>query len=219
MCHVRRPAANAPRSASWTRSIIRAINPLFCSAIRCSACIYALSSCALFFETAPRYWTEADNISVYLKNLIELGIIERGFSISESIKEKTNSNKGLYRITDNFFRFWYAFVFTNMSELEGVDVDGVYKYSVEPLLHEFAATPFEDVCREYVRELQKAGKLPFRYSEYFDATAKLSNYKDKAEFYYYLFSESGFDDKIVEESGRSNGSIVLCGLDDIVNFN
>ena len=36
--------------------------------------------------------------------------------------------------------------------------------------------------------------------------------------YIYLFSESGFDEKIVEESGRSNGSIVLCGLDDIVNF-
>lgn len=212
---------------------------------------------------------DTSKTSVYLKNLIELGIIEREFSISESIKEKANSNKGLYRITDNFFRFWYAFVFTNMSELEGGDVDGVYKYSVEPLLHEFAAMPFEDICREYVRELQKVGKLPFRYakigrwwgrttvrrgqdteladteidllaisrqsdqylvgeckfkgkpfrySEYLDAAAKLSNYKDKAEFYYYLFSESGFDEKIVEESGRSNGSIVLCGLDDIVSF-
>lgn len=212
---------------------------------------------------------DTSKTSVYLKNLIELGIIEREFSISESIKEKANSNKGLYRITDNFFRFWYAFVFTNMSELECGDVDGVYKYSVEPLLHEFAAMPFEDICREYVRELQKAGKLPFRYakmgrwwgrttvrrgqdteladteidllaiskqsdqylvgeckfkgkpfrySEYLDATAKLSNYKDKAEFFYYLFSESGFDEKIVEESGRSNGSIVLCGLDDIVSF-
>lgn len=75
---------------------------------------------------------DTSKTSVYLKNLIELGIIEREFSISESIKEKANSNKGLYRITDNFFRFWYAFVFTNMSELEGGDVDGVYKYSVEP---------------------------------------------------------------------------------------
>ena len=68
-----------------------------------------------------------------------------------------------------------------------------------------------------VGECKFKGK-PFRYSEYLDATAKLSNYKDKAEFYYYLFSESGFDEKIVEESGRSNGCIVLCGLDDIVSF-
>ena len=47
---------------------------------------------------------DTSKTSVYLKNLIELGIIEREFSISESIKEKANSNKGLYRITDNFFR-------------------------------------------------------------------------------------------------------------------
>lgn len=57
---------------------------------------------------------DTSKTSVYLKNLIEHGIIEREFSISESIKEKANSNKGLYRITDNFFRFWYAFVFTNV---------------------------------------------------------------------------------------------------------
>ena len=57
---------------------------------------------------------DTSKTSVYLKNLIEHGIIEREFSISESIKEKANSNKGLYRITDNFFRIWYAFVFTNV---------------------------------------------------------------------------------------------------------
>jgi AAA+ ATPase superfamily predicted ATPase len=68
---------------------------------------------------------DTSKTSVYLKNLIELGIVEREFSVSESTKEKANTNRGLYRITDNFFRFWYAFVFTNISELEGGDVDGV----------------------------------------------------------------------------------------------
>jgi AAA+ ATPase superfamily predicted ATPase len=61
---------------------------------------------------------DTSKTSVYLKNLTELGIIEREFSVSESIKEKANLNKGLYHITDNFFRFWYAFVFTNLSEKE-----------------------------------------------------------------------------------------------------
>ena len=213
---------------------------------------------------------DTSKTSVYLKNLIELGIVKREFSISESDKGKANTNKGLYCITDNFFRFWYAFVFTNISELEGGDVDGVYKYSVEPQLHEFAAMPFEAICREYVRELQKAGKLPFRYakmgrwwgkttvrrkenqtgladteidllavskqadkylvgeckfkgkpfrySEYLDTAAKLSNYKDRAEFYYYLFSESGFDERIVDEAAKSDGRVVLCGLDEIVSY-
>ena len=213
---------------------------------------------------------DTSKTSVYLKNLIELGIVEREFPVSASVKEKANTNKGLYRITDNFFRFWYAVVFTNISELEGGDVDGVYKYSIEPQLHEFAATPFEAICREYVRELQKAGELPFRYakmgrwwgkttvrckenqteladteidllavskqadkylvgeckfkdksfrySEYLDTVAKLSNYKDRAQFYYYLFSESGFDERIIEEAEKGDDMVVLCGLDEIVGY-
>lgn len=210
---------------------------------------------------------DTSKTSVYLKNLIELEIIEREFSVSDGIKEKANTNRGLYHLTDNFFRFWYAFVFTNYSELEGGDVDGVYEYAIAPQLHEFAASVFEDICQEYVREMQKANALPFRYSqmgrwwgkttvrrkeekreiqeteidilavskhakqylvgeckfknkpfrysEYLDTVAKLSDKKEKAEFYYYLFSESGFDDKISEEAASAE-NITLCDLSDIV---
>ena len=103
--------------------------------------------------------------AVYLKNLIELGIVEREFSVDISAKEKANSNRGLYRLTDNFFRFWYAFGFTNISQLEDGDVNGVYDFAVAPYLHEFASQAFEDVCRQFVKELQKKGELPFRYSQ------------------------------------------------------
>lgn len=210
---------------------------------------------------------DTSKTSVYLKNLIELGIVQREFSVSESVKEKANTNRGLYKLTDNFFRFWYAFVFTNYSELEAGDVDGVYKYSVEPSLHEFAAAVFEDICREYVRELQKADALPFRYSkigrwwgkttvrnkdsarqaeseidilatskdmskylvgeckfrnqpfrysEFLDTKAKLISQQERAEFYYYLFSESGFDEKIVE-TANLDSRIILRDLADIVS--
>ena len=46
-------------------------------------------------------------------------------SVDAKIKEKTNTNRGTYRLTDNFFRFWYAFGFTNFSQLEDGDVEGV----------------------------------------------------------------------------------------------
>lgn len=108
---------------------------------------------------------DASKTSVYLKNLIELGIVEREFSVDAKIKEHANSNRGTYRLTDNFFRFWYAFGFSNFSQLEDGDVEGVYQYVVEPALHEFAAFAFEDICREFVREMQKKNELPFRYSK------------------------------------------------------
>ncbi len=208
--------------------------------------------------------------SVYLKNLMELGIVEREFSVDAKIKEQANSGRGTYRLTDNFFRFWYAFGFANYSQLEDGDVDGVYEYVVKPALHEFASFAFEDVCREFVRMLQKKNELPFRYSkigrwmgkttvrdekasdglrtaeteidllcigkdakeylvgeckfkgvpfsysEYLDTLAKLTPLKEKSKFYYALFSESGFDQKILDCAAMNETQ--LYSLEDIVEI-
>lgn len=108
---------------------------------------------------------DTSKTSIYLKNLTELGIMKREFSVDAGTKEKGNANRGTYCLTDNFFRFWYTFGFANFSQLEDGDVDGVYEYLVAPALHEFAALPFEEVCREFVRELQKKNSLPFRYAK------------------------------------------------------
>ena len=208
--------------------------------------------------------------SVYLKNLMELGIVEREFSVDSKIKERANTGRGTYRLTDNFFRFWYAFGFANYSQLEDGDVDGVYEYVVKPALHEFASFAFEDVCREFVRMLQKKNELPFRYSkmgrwmgkttvrdekasdglrtaeteidllcigkdakeylvgeckfkgvpfsysEYLDTLAKLTPLKEKSKFYYALFSESGFDQKILDCAAMNETQ--LYSLEDIVEI-
>lgn len=212
---------------------------------------------------------DTSKTSVYLRNLIELGIIEREFSVDSKVKEKANTNRGTYRLTDNFFRFWYAFGFTNLSQLEDGDVEGVYQFSIAPALHRFASLTFEDVCKQFVKELQRRNELPFRYSkmgrwtgkttvrdkdsasglrvaeteidllcfdkdaknylvgeckfktvpfsygEYLDTLAKLSTEKDTASFYYMLFSESGFDSRIVEET-KEDKNIMLYELEHIV---
>lgn len=124
---------------------------------------------------------DTSKTSVYLKNLIELGIVEREFSVDAGVKEQANTNRGTYRLTDNFFRFWYTFGYTNFSQLEDGDVDGVYNYAVEPLLHEFASISFEDVCKEFVREMQKNNELPFRYSKMGKWTGKTTVRDDKAK--------------------------------------
>jgi AAA+ ATPase superfamily predicted ATPase len=105
---------------------------------------------------------EKTKINVYLKNLIELGIIEREFSVLASKKEQAASTRGIYRLTDNFFRFWYRFVFTNLSDLEAGDHEGVNRYAVEPQLNDFCSPVFEYICRDYLRLQNKKGALPFR---------------------------------------------------------
>ena len=213
---------------------------------------------------------DTSKTSVYLKNLMELGIVEREFSVDAKLKEQANSNRGTYRLTGNFFRFWYAFGFANFSQLEDGDVNGVYEFAVEPELHKFASFAFEDVCREFVREMQKKNELPFRYakmgrwagkttvrddsaasglriaeteidllcidkdakeylvgeckfkktpfsySEYLDTLAKLAPQKEHAQFHYALFSESGFDEKIIAEAEKNN--TLLYPLAYIVNY-
>lgn len=62
----------------------------------------------------------------------------------------------------------------------------------------------------------KFKKLPFRYSDYLDTKAKLTSLKENAKFHYVLFSESGFDEKIVNEA--RNGILSLYGLKEIVNY-
>jgi len=123
---------------------------------------------------------DTSKTSVYLKNLIELGIVEREFSVDVKAREKANANRGTYRLTDNFFRFWYAFGFTNYSQLEDGDVDGVYDYVIAPALDHFASYAFEDVCKEFVREMQKKNALPFRYSRMGKWTGKTTIYDKDA---------------------------------------
>lgn len=108
---------------------------------------------------------DTSKTSVYLRNLIELGIVEREFSVDADPKEQANTRRGTYRLTDSFFRFWYAFCFANLSQLEDGDVDGLYQYAIEPVLQEFASVAFEDVCAEFIRARQKANALPFRYAK------------------------------------------------------
>ncbi|MDR2670541.1 MAG: ATP-binding protein [Oscillospiraceae bacterium] len=104
-------------------------------------------------------------ISVYLKNLMELEIVTREFSVLSGTKEKAASSRGLYRLTDHFFRFWFHFVFPNLSELETGDADGIYRYVVQPQLDAFASLAFEDICRAYLRHKNRTNELPFRFTK------------------------------------------------------
>ena len=57
-------------------------------------------------------------VSTYLKNLMEVHIVEREFPVDAKPVEQSKAMRGLYQVSDSFFRFWYAFVGSNRSELE-----------------------------------------------------------------------------------------------------
>ena len=107
---------------------------------------------------------EKTKLSAYLRNLIDLGILSREFPVADGIKAQANIQRGLYQVTDNFFRFWYAFVFPNLSELESGDAEGIWHYVVKPELDRYASYVFEDVCRQYLRRQNRKNALPFHFT-------------------------------------------------------
>ncbi len=115
-------------------------------------------------DIASKTMLTAQKASTYIANLLQVGIVEREFPVGSGLVEHTKGMRGLYRISDNFFRFWYSFVFPNLSALESGDIDGVFQYDVSPQLNDFAATPFERICTDWMQEQNIRRQLPFRAS-------------------------------------------------------
>jgi len=108
---------------------------------------------------------DKSKISVYLKNLIDLQIVRREFSVLSDVKGQVVPTRGLYQINDNFFRFWFHFVCPNLSDLETGDADGIFTHAVQPQLSNYTSPVFEKVCLDFIREKNRSNELPFRVSK------------------------------------------------------
>ena len=100
-----------------------------------------------------------------MHHLLALNIMEREYPVTEGIKTKINPQAGIYKIKDNYFRFYFRFIFPYLSELEVGDVPGVYAKSVQPFLNEFVSFLFEEVCRQYLRKMNQTNSLPVHFSK------------------------------------------------------
>ena len=97
-------------------------------------------------------------ITPYLRNLIETGLVVREVPITE----KPNSKLGRYYVADNFLAFWFRFVYPNLSLMEeGIfdvnEIRGAYNHYLGPI--------FEKIARQFLIELNRAEKLPFKFTK------------------------------------------------------
>jgi hypothetical protein len=100
-----------------------------------------------------------DNIAPYLETLQQLHLVERMVPVTETQPHK--SRRGLYRLKDNFLRFWFRFVLPNHSQLERGAKEVVFDSAIAPDLDAFTSTVFEQACRQYFWRNGLNGKLPF----------------------------------------------------------
>ena len=101
-------------------------------------------------------------ISVYLKNLMELELIEKVFSCDTAGRE--HAQKGVYRICDHFLHFAFTYLYPNSSRLTVTPAETFYEGDIAPTFRRFMSAAFKDICREYVQREALEEKFPFEIS-------------------------------------------------------
>ena len=106
---------------------------------------------------------KSTSLTKYLKTLIDLDILEREVPVTEENPEK--SKKGLYKIKDNYLRFWFAFIYPNMSFIESGNSAIVLDKIRKSMVSGHTAFVYEDVCREQMWNLNANDAWPFHFSK------------------------------------------------------
>lgn len=94
----------------------------------------------------------------YLNTLIALGLIRK-----EAPAVADAGKKVRYLFADHMLRFWYRFVYPNLSGILFGQGEQIYEQEVQPHLKDYLLPVFETACAEYLERLAVAGQTPFPY--------------------------------------------------------
>ncbi len=83
------------------------------------------------------------DISPYLRNLMEVGMIKREVPITE----KAKSRLGRYYISDNFLKFWFRYIYPNVSAIE----EGIFDIDlIKRDYNRYLGGIFEHVAKQFL---------------------------------------------------------------------
>lgn len=171
-------------------------------------------------------------ISVYLKNLMELDLVEKVYSYeTEAIAD---TQKGIYRISNPYVRFYFRFLFPNMSLAQKISPEQFYEQKVADIFPSFVEEAYRKICRDALSEtavsvgewLGKSGNLDIVASDR-DGTVTVASccYAREMKYEDYewlmfcmkkagvknavkvLFSERGFSEELHREAAE--GRVLL----------
>ena len=95
-------------------------------------------------EIANEIGRDASSLSRYLQNLTQLAILEREHPVTDP------DGRGLYRLTDDFLRFWFRYVVPDRGTLEQGHTAPV-RATITETLPTHTSRTFETVCQQAVR--------------------------------------------------------------------
>ncbi len=99
-------------------------------------------------------------LSVYLKNLIRLELVEKVYSFGTNGIE--NTMKGCYRIVDPLLDFWFFFVYPNLSMLQLMSEEQFYDMYISADVRGYVNPYYSRICRQWMLQAGKQGRLPIQ---------------------------------------------------------
>ena len=118
-------------------------------------------------------------ISVYLKNLMELEIVEKVFSYDTAGRE--NTQKGIYRIKNRFVLFYFRYLYPHLSRLAWMTPQDFYEAYIVPDFRAFSEDAFRQACTEALEYKNANEELPFVYTRFGEWVGKVGNIDVVAE--------------------------------------
>ena len=95
-------------------------------------------------------------ISVYMKNLKQLGVVDKCKTVD--LKCQDRERKGMYEMTDALVHFWSHFILTNQTSLSLLSPEKFYEQMVEPYLDAYTEVYFERMCVRYLGLMEEYKK-------------------------------------------------------------
>ena len=74
------------------------------------------------------------------------------------------AKKGIYRFKDLYFAFWFRFVAPYFEEIESGFPEGALE-EFEGEFNHYLGFAFEEIAKQFLIELNRASKLPFRFTK------------------------------------------------------
>lgn len=108
---------------------------------------------------AARLEVPQSHLTRYLHTLAELDLISRIVPVTERTPKK--SKRGLYRLTDNYLRFWFRFVYPYRDSLERGHLEAAAEMLRRSFVSGHLAYVYEDLCRDYIWTLSSQQAWPF----------------------------------------------------------
>lgn len=109
-------------------------------------------------------------IAVYMKNLSKRGIVCKAEADDELCK-LPGSKKGTYTICDPFLRFYYKYIFTNMSMAQVLSPDRFFRRYIEPSFLAYREEMYITLALQYLQKMSSddvPGVGNYRFARFYD---------------------------------------------------